>query len=106
MVIVIMRLIQRVANGKWDDLEEIDKKCSELEDELGYPPKKRYRSLFGAYDNNVLIIEREWQSLSKIEKSMTKGFLDPELTKLYEKLDSIIEWQKTELYVPHPPFPE
>ena len=106
MVIVIMRLIQRVTNGKWDDLEEIDKKCTELEEKLGYPPKKRYRSLFGAYDNSVIIIEREWQSLSKMEKGMTKGFLDPELTKLYEKLDSIIEWQKTELYVPHPPFPE
>ncbi len=106
MVIVIMRIIQRVANGKWDELEEIDKKCTELEDKLGYPPKKRYRSLFGSNDNNVIIIEREWQSLSKMEKIMTKGFLDTELTKLNKKLESIIEWQKTELYVPHPPFPE
>jgi len=106
MVIVIMRLIQRVANGKWDELEELDKKCNEIEDKLGYPPKKRYRSLSGAYGNNVIIIEREWQSLSKMEKVMTKGFLDPDLAKLDKKLDSIIEWQKTELYVPHPPFPE
>ena len=106
MVIVIMRLIQRVANGKWDELEEIDKKCTELEDKLGYPPKKRYRSLSGAYDNNVIVIEREWQSLSKMEKIMTKGFLDLEYAKLSKKLDSIIEWGKTELYVPHPPFPE
>jgi hypothetical protein len=59
-----------------------------------------------AYDNNIIIVEREWQSLSKMEKIMTKGFLDPELAKLYEKLDSIIEWAKTELYAPHPPFPE
>ncbi len=105
MVIVIMRLIQRVANGKWDELEVIDKKCTELEEKIGYPPKKQYRSLSGAYDNNVVIIEREWQSLSKMEKTMTKGYLDPELAKLYKKLDSIIEWQKMELYVPHPPFP-
>jgi hypothetical protein len=40
-----------------------------------------------------------------MEKTMTKGYLDPELAKLYKKLDSIIEWQKMELYVPHPPFP-
>ncbi|MFX0047270.1 MAG: hypothetical protein ACFE8G_03790 [Candidatus Hermodarchaeota archaeon] len=106
MVIVIMRLIQKIANGKWDELEELDKKYTELENNLGYPPKKRFRSLTGAYDNNVIIIEREWQSLSKMEKIMTKGFLDPEITKLDKKLDSIIEWQKTELYVPHPPFPE
>jgi len=106
MVIVIMRLIQRVTNGKWDELEDIEKKFNELEDKLGYPPKKRYRSLSGAYDNNVIIIEREWQSLSKMEKIMTKGFLEPELVKLSKKLDSIIDWTKTELYVPHPPFPE
>jgi hypothetical protein len=105
MVIVIMRLIQRVANGKLDELEELEKKFNELENKIGYPPKKRYRSLSGAYDNNVIIIEREWQSLSKMEKAMTKGFLDPELIELSKKLDSIVEWQKIELYVPHPPFP-
>ena len=106
MVIVIMRLIQRIASGKWDDLEEIDKKFNVIEEKLGYPPKKRFRSLSGAYDNNVIIIEREWQSLAKMEKTITKGFLDPELAKLEKKIESIIEWQKTELYVPHPPFPE
>src|SRR5665648_213530 len=99
MVIGIMRLIQRVANCKWDELEELDKKFNEIEDKIGYPPKKRYRSLSGAYDNNVIIIEREWQSLSKMEKGLTKGFLDPELAKLEKKLGSIVEWQKTELYV-------
>ena len=106
MVIVIMRLIQRVADGKWDELEEIDKKYNEIEEKLGYPPKKRYRSLSGAYDNNVVIVEREWQSLAKMEKIMTKGFLDPELAKLGKKIENVIDWQKTELYVPHPPFPE
>ena len=74
-----MRLIQRIASGKWDDLEELDKKFNEIEDKLGYPPKKRFRSLSGEYDNNVIIIEREWQSLAKMEKIMTKGVLDPEI---------------------------
>ncbi|MHA2288907.1 MAG: hypothetical protein ACXABG_08970 [Promethearchaeota archaeon] len=106
MVIVIMHLIQKIANGKWEELEALDKKFNEIEEKLGYPPKKRFRSLSGSYDNNVIIIEREWQSLAKMEKIMTKGFLDPELDKLGKKLDSILEWQKTELYVPHPPFPE
>jgi hypothetical protein len=101
-----MHLIQKIANGKWEELEALDKKFNEIEEKLGYPPKKRFRSLSGSYDNNVIIIEREWQSLAKMEKIMTKGFLDPELDKLGKKLDSILEWQKTELYVPHPPFPE
>jgi len=106
MVIVIMRLIQRVANGKWDELEEIDKKYNVIEEKLGFPPKKRFRSFSGAYDFNVIIIEREWQSFSKMEKDVTNYFLDPELAKLGKKLESIIDWAKTEFYIPHPPFPE
>lgn len=105
MVIVINRLIQRVANGKFDELEEVDKKFNVLEEQIGYPPKKRFRALAGP-DTNIIVIEREWQSLSKMEKVMTKGFLDPEYQKLSEKLDKILDWQKMELYVPHPPFPE
>jgi len=104
MVIVIVRLIQRIANGKWDELEEIDKKFNEMEEKLGYPPKKRFRCLTGD-DNNIIVIEREWQSLAKMEKIMTMGFLDPEYSKLGEKLDKIVEWSKLEIWVPHPPFP-
>jgi hypothetical protein len=106
MVIVIQRLIQRVYNGKWDELEPIDKKFTELENKMGFPPKKRYRYLTGPYDTNVIIIERQWESLAKMEKIMTKAFLDPEYVKLGSQLDSIIKSQKQELLVPHPPFPE
>ena len=105
MVIVINRMMQRIANGKWDELEELDAKYNEREAELGFPPKKRYRYLFGE-DTNVIVIEREWQSLSKMEKIMTKSFLDPETQKLNERLEKIVEWQKLEILVPHPPFPE
>ena len=105
MVIVIQRLIQRIANGKWDELEVIDKKFTEYEAKLGYPPKKRFRALTGCNDTNVLIIEFQWASLAKMEKTMTKAFLDTEYQELSKKLDDIVEWQKFELYVPHPPFP-
>jgi len=105
MVIVIQRLIQIVYNGKWDELETIDKKFNELEDKMGFPPKKRYRFLTGAHDNNTIIIERQWESLAKLEKIMTKSFLDPEYQKLSNSLDTIIERGYQELLVPHPPFP-
>ena len=106
MVIVIQRLIQRVYNGKWEELEVIDKKFNELEDKMGFPPKKRYRLLTGAYDTNTIIIEHQWESLAKMEKIMTKAFLDPEYQKLGSGLDTIIERGYQELLVPHPPFPE
>jgi hypothetical protein len=106
MVIVIQRLVQRVYNGKWDELEAIDKKFNEIEEKIGFPPKKRYRCLTGPHDTNTIIIEHQWESLAKMEKIMTKAFLDPEYAKLGSQLDSIIESQHIELLVPHPPFPE
>ena len=106
MVIVIQRLIQRVYNGKWEELDLIDKKFTEMENKIGYPPKKRYRCISGPYDTNTIIIEHQWESLAKMEKVMTKAYLDPEYQKLSESLDTIIESQINELLIPHPPFPE
>ena len=106
MVIVIQRLIQEINNGKWDELEPIDKKFTEIENKLGYPPKKRYRCLSGPNTTSTIIIERQWESLAKMEKISTKAFLDPEYGKLESQLDSIIKSQKQELLVPHPPFPQ
>ena len=106
MVIVIQRLIQGIYNGKWEELEAIDKKFTEIENRMGFPPKKRYRYITGPYDTNTIIIERQWDSLSKMEKLSTKAFLDPEYQKLDNSLDTIIKSQIQELLVPHPPFPE
>ena len=106
MVIIIQRLVQRVFNGKWDELEAIDKKFNEMEEKMGFPTKKRYRYLTGPHDTNTIVIEYQWESLAKMEKLMTKAFLDPEYEKLGNQLDSIIESQTFELLVPHPPFPE
>ena len=105
MVIIIQRLVQRVFNGKWDELEKIDKKFNEIEDKIGFPPKKRYRYRTGNSDTNTIVIEREWESMAKLEKIMTKAFLDPEYQKLGDELDSIIETQNQELLIPHPSFP-
>ena len=105
MVIIIERLIQRVFNGKWEALEEIDKRFNEIEDKYGFPPKKRYRYFSGRYDTSTIVVDRQWESFAKYEKIMTKAFLDPEFQKLGDKLDSIIETQYHDLLVPHPPFP-
>ncbi|MFX1588583.1 MAG: hypothetical protein ACFFC1_10535 [Promethearchaeota archaeon] len=106
MVIIIERLIQRIANGKWDDLEKYDKQFNELENQMNFPPKKRFRYMIGIYDTQTIVIEREWQSMGQMEKAYVKAALDPEYQKLSGKLDSIVEWQKVEILIPHPAFPE
>ncbi len=105
MVIIINRLIQKVRPDKWDELEEIDKKFNEIESRIGFPPKKRYRCLSGPINWNWIIIERQWESMAKMEKFMMKLYLDPESQKLSEKLNSIIEDQRIELYMPWPLVP-
>ncbi|MFO7796439.1 MAG: hypothetical protein ACQERB_08590 [Promethearchaeati archaeon] len=106
MVIVIARLTQKIRPGMWDELDKIDKQFTEIENKLGYPPKKRYRALLGGNPIDTLIIDREWKSLAEMEKVMTKGVLDEDYQKLSSKLDDIIEWARYEIFVPHPPFPE
>ncbi len=105
MVIIIQRLVQRVFNGKWDELEEIDKRFNEIEDKYGFPPKKRYRYFSGSLNLNTIVVERQWESMAKFEKIMTKAFLDPEFLKLGDELESIIETNSQELLIPHPAFP-
>ena len=105
MVMIINRMIQKVRPDKWDELEEIDKKFNEIESRIGFPPKKRYRCLSGLINWNWIIIERQWESMAKMEKFMLKAYLDPEYQKLSEKLNSIIEDQRVELYMPWPLVP-
>lgn len=105
MVIVINRLIQKVRPEKWDDLEEIDKKFDEIESRIGFPPKKRFRCIAGPIMFNWIIIERQWESMAQMEKLNMKAYLDPDYQKLSEKLNSIVEDQRSELYIPWPVAP-
>jgi len=101
MVRVIERLIQEIYPNKWEELEEIDKKFTEIENKYGYPPKKRFRCIAGPHDINTVILEREWPSLSKMEKSATKLYLDPEINKLTQQIFDIVKSGRTELYIHH-----
>ena len=105
MVVVIQRMVQKVIDAQnmevWDKLDAVDKKFNELEKKLGYPQnKKRLRCLFGSLDSNTIVIEYEWTSLGKMERTMTKAFLDPEYQKLNKELEGIIESSTIEIYTP------
>lgn len=106
MVLIIQRLIQEIYLDKWDALDELNDKFVALEEKMGFPPQKRYRSLVGGLTMDTLVIERTWQSMAKLEKATTKAFLDPDYSKLTAELPKIIKTQRMELYVPHPPFPK
>lgn len=95
---LLERLIQQVVPGKWEKLAVIDKKYDQLESRFGFPPKKRWQALFGANDNNSLIIEREWESLTKLEAAYMALMADPAYQKLGGELQGIITSNRQEIY--------
>jgi hypothetical protein len=101
-MIVLERQIQKVRPGKWAELEEIDKKFNVVEDRFGFPPKKRYQCVAGSHDNNVLIVERQWDSLAAAEAAYEKAMADAEYQKLSQEVVSIVESSQLELYTPLP----
>lgn len=96
----VERSIQQVRSDKWPELETIDKKYNVVESRLGFPPKKRYRCYVGGHDTNTLIVERQWESLAKMEAVYEKAFTDSEWQALGAEIVSIIKSDQNELYVP------
>lgn len=102
-MIIIEREIQIVRPGKWTELEEIDKKFNMVESRLGFPIKRRYRSLVGGQTTDTLIIERQWESLAAAEAAYEKAIADPEHRGLSAEVHaSIIESAQVEFYLPLP----
>jgi hypothetical protein len=101
-MIVIERIIQKIHPEKWSALEEIEKKYTEVETGLGFPPKKRFRCLMGQHDSNTLIIERQWESLAAMEAAYEKAFVNPEHQALTQESAAIIQSGQYEVLMPLP----
>ncbi len=98
MVYVLERLIQKVKPDKWAALDELDAKFNAIESKIGFPPKKRYRSLAGPLNNDIIVIEREWKSMAIMEKTALESAGNADLAKLGAQLNDIIEKSWHELY--------
>ena len=101
-MVIIERQIQKVRSGKWAELEELDKKFTVVESQLGFPAKRRCRSLIGGLTTDTLIIERQWESFAAVESVYEKALANPEHQGLSEKVELILVSQQIEFYVPLP----
>jgi hypothetical protein len=72
-MVIIERQIQKVRSGKWTELEELDKKFTAIEGNLGFPAERRCRSLVGGLTTDMLIIERQWESFAALEGGLRKS---------------------------------
>ncbi|MFW9896196.1 MAG: hypothetical protein ACFFD7_10365 [Candidatus Thorarchaeota archaeon] len=98
---VIERNIREVYPGKFEELDILDAKFTEIEDKLGFPPKKNYRCIAGFYDQNTIVLERKWESLAKMEEAFAELMLVPEVKELLSEIPKILKSQRRELYTPH-----
>jgi|WetSurMetagenome_2_1015567.scaffolds.fasta_scaffold223058_1 hypothetical protein len=100
-MITIERTTQKIYPGKWAALEEIDGRYNEIEQNNGFPAKRRYKFVIGE-DMNTLIIERQWDCLAVLESTYEKVMVLPEYQALGQELESIVEYSKTEILMPLP----
>ena len=96
---ILVRYIQEIASDKWAKLEELDSQFEKIENKLGFPPKKRYRSLMGSYHYDTLIVDRVWESLAKLEELTMKSMGDSEYQRLSEELMPVMKSQRVEMYM-------
>jgi hypothetical protein len=101
-MIAIERMIQKIYPGKWDELEEIDKRYDAIERKMGFPAKKRYQCIIGPFDQNTLVIERQWESLAEMEATYEKVMALPEYQALGKEIVSIVASALVEVYTPLP----
>lgn len=101
-MIAIERMTQKIYPGKWAELEEIDKRFNEVEQRVGFPPKKRLQCVMGSLDQNTLIIERQWDSLAAMESTYEKVMTDPAWQSLGKEIASIVQSSQIEVFTPLP----
>jgi len=101
-MVIVERLTQKLRPNKFEELEKLDKKYTALENKFGFPLKKRYQLIAGGNDFNTLIVERQWESLAKMEAAYEKALADAEYQKLNEESSSAIKSTQMELYTPLP----
>lgn len=96
---VLERLIQQVMPDKWEALEILDKKYDAVEQKLGFPTKRRYRSFAGSGNTDMLVIEREWESMAIMEAAWEKSMLSAEHQQLGVEGQGVISSNTWELYL-------
>jgi hypothetical protein len=101
-MIAIERMVQEIYPGKWAELDEIDKRFTEIEQKLGFPAKRRYQCIIGSLDQNMLVIERQWECLAAMETAYEKAFALPEYMALGKDLAPIVKSSRIEIYTPLP----
>jgi hypothetical protein len=96
---ILMREVQKISPGKWEELEGIEKEWQALEKRAGYPEgKRRYRGITAPHDLDTLVVEVEWESFAAYEEICAKTALEPGFADLVARTEPLIESMSFEFY--------
>ena len=96
---ILMREIQKIRPGKWEEVEEVEKEWQALEKRAGCPGgKKRYRGITAPHDMDTLVVEVEWESFAAYEAANARVAAEPGFADLVERTDPLIESMRFEFY--------
>ena len=93
----IQREVQHIYDGKWEELEAIDKEYTKIEAKYGFSAKKRYQMMSGPDKMGTLIVEHQWESLAAMETAFNKLMADPDWKALGPRADTIVKDDRMEL---------
>jgi hypothetical protein len=88
---ILQRMIQRIGAGKWEELEELDRQWTEIENRCGYPPKTHYTYISGPHAAGTLVVERLWESFAAGEEAWNKLMADPDAAALQARTQQIVK---------------
>lgn len=95
---IMERHIGKVRSDKWDELEQIEKQYDAIERQWNFPPKRRYRALYGSHPRDVYVTEREWESMMVRETALGGAFASAEWLGLAKAINTVLESLQIEIY--------
>ena len=95
---ILERWVQNIRDGQWQNLEDMNRELSQVEDRYGFAPKRRYRRITGSISDNTLVVEREWASMADMEAAYDAIWRDPDYARVTAQLPSIIAQNEFEIY--------
>ena len=78
---IIERQTIKIRIGKWDVMEEYERKSAPVDERLGLPRKIRFGNVTGPL--STYIFHREWENLTALEQGIHKMNSDREAMELY-----------------------
>lgn len=97
---LIERMVQEIHSGKFEALEELDKRYQPVEKRLGFPPSKRFWVVSGVYTLSTIVIEREWESMAAFEEAFNRALDDAEWQALNDAGAGIVKNARIEFFMP------